>query len=70
MRLGLVLGYGNAFGEESVQWGGGGTPPLSSDSLGAGVEAGAYLTPWRGLAGTYAASRTRTRRLLGRRPAL
>ena len=27
-RLGLVLGYGNAFGVESVQWGGGrGVPP-------------------------------------------
>ena len=24
MRLGLVLGYGNVFGVESVQWGGGG----------------------------------------------
>ena len=32
---GLVLGYGNAFGVESVQWEGGGgyPPPLSSDSL-------------------------------------
>ena len=28
MRLGLVLGYGDAFGVESVQWGGGrGVPP-------------------------------------------
>ena len=29
MRLGLVLGYGNAFGVESGQWGGGRgvTPP-------------------------------------------
>ena len=26
MRLGLVLGYGNAFGVESVQWGGGLAP--------------------------------------------
>ena len=37
MRLGLVLGYGNAFGGESVQWGGGRgdtPPPPSSDSLG------------------------------------
>ena len=41
MRLRLVLRYGNAFGVESVQWGGGrGVPPprLSSDSLGAGEE--------------------------------
>ena len=35
-RLGLALGYGNAFGAESVQWGGGYPPPLSSDSLGGG----------------------------------
>ena len=31
---GLVLGYGNAFGVDSVQWGGGKPPPpSSSDSL-------------------------------------
>ena len=36
MRLGLVLGYGNAFGVEAVQWGRGGTPPPSSDSLAPG----------------------------------
>ena len=34
MRLGLVLGYGNAFGVKLVQWGRGeGVPPPSSDSL-------------------------------------
>ena len=38
MRLGLVLGYGNAFGVESGPecWGGGGNPPLQAIPCGVG----------------------------------
>ena len=53
MRLGLVLGYGNAFGVESVQWeGGGGYPPPPFQAIpGGGSAWGFGARGWRGQRG-------------------